>query len=65
MSAKDLLQDVIAEVADDKQRLIEEYYGLPPWEREHAIWASELREKIVNLEDALDYLDHANELLED
>lgn len=65
MSAKDLLADVIVEAISEKEQLEEEYYSLPPWEREHAAWASAMREKIVNYEDVIDYLDHADQLLEE
>ena len=61
MSAKDLLADVIVEAISEK----EEYYSLPPWEREHDAWASVMREKIENYTDVIDYLDHADQLLEE
>lgn len=65
MSAKELLNEARSEASDELQRLQEEYWQLPPSEREFAAWAIRMAEQIENLTDAIDYMNHADELLED
>lgn len=65
MSAKELLNEARSEASDELQRLQEEYWQLSPGEREFTAWAIRMAEQIENLTDAIDYMNHADELLED
>lgn len=65
MSAKDILQDARNIARSDLTILEEEYYSMPPGERECTEWGWSLAEQIENLREAIDYLDKADELMED
>lgn len=63
MTAYELLEEAISQANKDLSRLEEEYWNLPPAERESAIWAQDKLEKIENIRDAIDNMTAALELL--
>lgn len=63
MSAYEMLEEAISQANKDLTRLEEEYWNIPPGEREHAIWAQDMEEKIENLQDAIDHMRAALEIL--
>lgn len=63
MSAYEMLEEAISQANKDLTRLEEEYWNIPPGEREHAIWAQDKLEKIENLRDAIDNMRAALEIL--
>ena len=65
MTAKEMLEEAISQANKDLSRLEEEYWSIPPAERESAIWAQDKLEKIENLREAINNMEYANELLED
>lgn len=65
MTGKEMLEEAISQANKDLSRLEEEYWNLPPHDREGAIWAQDMLEKIENLREAIELMNNANELLED
>lgn len=65
MTGKELLEEAISQANKDLSRLEEEYWNIPPGERETAIWAQNKQEKIENLRDAIDSMSAALELLKE
>lgn len=63
MTAYELLEEAISQANKDLSRLEEEYWNIPPAERESAIWAQDKLEKIESIRDAIDDMTAALELL--
>lgn len=65
MSAKEFLEEAITQANKDLSRLEENYYNLPPGEREFTAWGQRLEECIDCLRDAIDLMSNAYDLMED
>ena len=63
MSSHEMLTDAITQASKELAALEENYWNLPPAEREGAIWAEDLLEKIENMRDSIDHMNKAIELL--
>lgn len=63
MSAYEMLEEAISQACRDLERLEEEYWNIPPGEREYAAWAQNKLEKIENLRDAIDSMRAAYETM--
>lgn len=63
MTAYELLEEAISQANKDLSRLEEEYWNIPPHERDTAIWAQDKLEKIESIRDAIDNMTAALELL--
>lgn len=63
MTAYEMLEEAISQANKDLSRLEEEYWNIPPAERDTAIWAQDKLEKIENIRDAIDDMTAALEML--